>query len=219
MVYCSPTSLIVGTILLTAENLSCIKQDRLLFSQLNFSVSAGNGLYIKGENGAGKTSLLRILTGLSQPAEGSVLWQQKDITSDFEEYATNLVYLGHKLGLNGNLSAIDNLVFWNTVNSIDDTTDLYELLSLLGLAGLEDMPVNRLSAGQQRRVSLARLWLKPAALWILDEPFNALDVQAVELLIDKIKSHITGGGSLVITSHLDMVTRLNCDVLHMEYNI
>lgn len=219
MVYCSATSFTMGITLLTAENLSCIKQDRLLFSQLNFSISAGSGLYIKGENGAGKTSLLRILTGLSQPAEGRVLWKKNDISKDFEEYATNLIYLGHKLGLNGNLSAIDNLVFWNTLNSIEATTDLYELLSVLGLAGLEDMPVSRLSAGQQRRVSLARLWLKPASLWILDEPFNALDVQAVELLIEKIKSHICAGGALIITSHLDMVARLECDVLHLEYNI
>ena len=169
---------------LCASGLTCIKRDRVLFDDFSLNLNAGELVYLRGPNGAGKTSLLRILTGLSSPEHGDVTFDGVNINSNPSLYYKNLIYLGHKSALNGALSAIDNLRFWlaqhgiqnkdlTQASNIDNT--IYRALENLGLVGLEDVPVRFLSAGQQRRVALSRLWLKPAAVWILDEPFTALD--------------------------------------------
>ena len=166
------------------------------------AVNAGELLYIRGPNGAGKTSLLRILTGLSTPDSGAVLFNGENIADSSLSYLSRLLYLGHKSGSNGSLSALDNLRFWLAQHKVKcDESQLLEVLARIGLVGLEDVPVRFLSAGQQRRVALSRLWLKPAEVWILDEPFTALDVKGIGLLEGMMKSHVERGGIVITTSH------------------
>lgn len=207
--------------ILTALDLSCIKRDRLLFEKVNLSVNAGELLYIKGPNGAGKTSLLRILVGLSEAASGEVCFADAPLSQLRDEFNSQLVYFGHKPGLNQTLSAMENLHFWCQQHSVaNNPTQLHTLLDLLGLVGLEDVPVGNLSAGQQRRVALARLWLKTQAkLWVLDEPFTALDVQGISLLKQCITEHLNRQGAIIMTSH--QALELNCPTqeLELEYLI
>lgn len=188
--------------MLEACGLTCSKRDRTLFEGLSLVVNTGELLYLRGPNGAGKTSLLRILTGLSAPDSGAVLYNGVNISEDKTGYYRDLFYLGHKSGTNGSLSALDNLSFWLAQHSISmQENALYDVLAKVGLVGLEDVPVRYLSAGQQRRVALSRLWLKPAKVWILDEPFTALDVKGVHLLETSMKEHVRRGGLIITTSH------------------
>jgi len=187
---------------LSASQLTCIKRDRVLFKALSLQVSKGDLLYLRGPNGAGKTSLLRILTGLSLPEEGDVVFDGVSIFSSHSNYTEKLVYLGHKSALNPALSAVENLHFWAAQHRVSiKTANLYEVLDTLGLVGLEEVPVKFLSAGQQRRVALSRLWLKTAELWVLDEPFTALDVEGVSLLEKLFANHCAAGGMIITTSH------------------
>lgn len=202
-----------------AENLQCIKQDRELFSDLSFEVKSGEALHITGENGAGKTSLLRILAGVSQAQSGCIKWNDEALRDCPEQYHRALLYLGHKLALNTALSPVENLQFWSSLQQLSAQSDFHHILGQLGLAGLEDMPVAHLSAGQQRRVSLARLWLKPCQLLILDEPFNALDVQSRQLLESKLKQHLDNGGMLILTSHWQLSEAFNARELFLPYHI
>lgn len=188
--------------MLEACSVTCSKRDRVLFENLSLGVKAGDLLYLRGPNGAGKTSLLRILTGLSVPDTGSVKFAGKDIKAYPSEYYQQLLYLGHKSGTNGSLSALDNLQFWLAQHGVQNNREmLYDVLTKVGLVGLEDVPVRFLSAGQQRRVALARLWLKRAQVWILDEPFTALDVKGVAMLENAMKAHVETGGVVITTSH------------------
>ena len=188
--------------MLEACGLTCSKRDRTLFEGLSLVVNAGELLYLRGPNGAGKTSLLRILTGLSAPESGAVSYNGMDIAEDKTDYYRDLFYLGHKSGTNGSLSALDNLSFWLAQHSTSVQENvLYDVLAKVGLVGLEDVPVRYLSAGQQRRVALSRLWLKPAKVWVLDEPFTALDVKGVHLLETSMKEHVSRGGLIITTSH------------------
>ena len=188
--------------MLEACGLTCSKRDRTLFEGLSLVVNTGELLYLRGPNGAGKTSLLRILTGLSTPESGAVLYNGMDIAEDKTGYYRDLFYLGHKSGTNGSLSALDNLSFWLAQHStLVQENVLYDVLAKVGLVGLEDVPVRYLSAGQQRRVALSRLWLKPAKVWVLDEPFTALDVKGVHLLETSMKEHVSRGGLIITTSH------------------
>ncbi|MCF2948468.1 cytochrome c biogenesis heme-transporting ATPase CcmA [Paraglaciecola aquimarina] len=206
---------------LSTQNLSVIKRDRLLFDQVNLSVDSGSLLYVKGPNGAGKTSLLRVLTGLVEPESGIVFYQDKKIQKCGEDYATNLVYFGHKLGVSGSLSAVENLQYWCDSHQVKvDTNTIYQTLEKLNLVGLEDIPVASLSAGQQRRTALARLWLKAdAKLWILDEPFTALDVQGINVLSDKLIDYLSKGGAVIITSHQLLELDYPTQELTLEYRI
>jgi heme exporter protein A len=189
-------------VVLEACGLTCSKRDRTLFEGLSLVVNTGELLYLRGPNGAGKTSLLRILTGLSTPESGAVSYNGMDIAEDKTDYYRDLFYLGHKSGTNGSLSALDNLSFWLAQHSTSvQHNGLYDVLAKVGLVGLEDVPVRYLSAGQQRRVALSRLWLKPAKVWVLDEPFTALDVKGVHLLETSMKEHVSRGGLIITTSH------------------
>lgn len=188
--------------MLEARGLTCSKRDRTLFEGLSLAVSAGELLYLRGPNGAGKTSLLHILTGLSSPDLGTVFYKGIDVSKDKSGYYHDLLYLGHKSGTNGSLSALDNLSFWLAQHKVSvPVNTLYDVLEKVGLVGLEDVPVRYLSAGQQRRVALSRLWLKPSKVWILDEPFTALDVKGVHMLETSMKEHVSGGGLIITTSH------------------
>lgn len=202
-----------------ATNLCCIKQDRELFSQLDVDLKAGDVIHVLGENGSGKTSLLRILAGVSQSQGGDIFWNEQSVSDFREEFNRDLLYLGHKLALNVALSAIENLEFWTQIQGLTGFRDYYQVLGQLGLAGLEDMPVAHLSAGQQRRVSLSRIWLKTCKLLILDEPFNALDKQSRGVLEAKLKQHTHRGGILILTSHWQLPPDFQAKELFLEYNI
>ena len=205
--------------MLEARGLTCSKRDRTLFEGLSLAVSAGELLYLRGPNGAGKTSLLRILTGLSSPDLGTVFYQGIDVSKDKSGYYHDLLYLGHKSGTNGSLSALDNLSFWLAQHKVSvPVNTLYDVLEKVGLVGLEDVPVRYLSAGQQRRVSLAKLWLnKTAKLWVLDAPFTALDVQVVAFLEQHINGFLDEGGAVIMTSHQSASLAARAKNFTLEY--
>ena len=192
--------------LLQVNNLSCVREDRTLFEHLSFSVAPGDLVQIEGPNGVGKTSLLRLLTGLSQPFAGEVCWNGENIRHCRDEYHANLLYLGHQPGVKAALTPFENLKFYQQLHHPQQTeTDLWQILARVGLAGFEENPTGQLSAGQQRRVALARLWLsqKPA-LWILDEPFTAIDKQGVKVLAQLFLAPAARGGMVILTTHQDL---------------
>ena len=186
--------------LLSARQLSCIRQDRVLFEQLDLQLFAGEVLQVAGKNGAGKSSLLRILAGLAEPEDGEIFFKERPLAQSGEDYAEELCFIGHLAGVQPQLTALENLTFWRACFALKPADD-WALLAQLGLAGLEDIPCQQLSAGQQRRVSLARLWLTDANIWILDEPFTALDQSAIALLTQRIAQHCQQGGAVLLTSH------------------
>lgn len=173
----------------------------MLFEQLDLNIAAGQLLQIAGKNGAGKSSLLRILAGLAQPEEGQLYFRQAVLREVSSEYAANLCYIGHHSGVHEQLTARENIRFWHAATDERQPLDDYALLGQLGLAGLEDVPCRMLSAGQQRRVSLARLWFTRRQLWILDEPFTALDQAAIAMLQQHFLAHLQQGGAIVLTTH------------------
>lgn len=183
---------------LTASNLCCVRQDRILFEAVNLQLTAGQLLHIAGKNGAGKSSLLRILAGLAQPDDGEVLWHHLPLQQS--NFPQDLCFIGHLSGIQPQLTALEHLEFWQAAFGLA-STDGYQVLATLGLAGLEDIPCQLLSAGQQRRVSLARLWLTKRPIWILDEPFTALDQSAILLLQQKFTEHLASGGAIILTTH------------------
>lgn len=188
--------------MLTATALSCVRGERLLFAGLDLALKPGEWLHVQGENGAGKTSLLRILAGLSPPAAGEVRWQGEPIRTLAEEYRRHLLFLGHHGAVKEELTPLENLSFAAELDGAAlSEAEALAALSRFGLRGREDLAVRFLSAGQKRRVLLARLAVRKATLWILDEPFTALDVKAVELLSNLIVEHVGGGGICILTSH------------------
>ncbi|EFM1902542.1 cytochrome c biogenesis heme-transporting ATPase CcmA [Escherichia coli] len=184
--------------MLEARELLCERDERTLFSGLSFTLNAGEWVQITGSNGAGKTTLLRLLTGLSRPDAGEVLWQGQPLHQVRDSYHQNLLWIGHQPGIKTRLTALENLHFYHRDG---DTAQCLEALAQAGLAGFEDIPVNQLSAGQQRRVALARLWLTRATLWILDEPFTAIDVNGVDRLTQRMAQHTEQGGIVFLTTH------------------
>ncbi|KKO47871.1 cytochrome C biogenesis protein CcmA [Arsukibacterium sp. MJ3] len=186
--------------LLQGTDLSCIRQDRLLFADLSLQLYPGQLLHVMGKNGAGKSSLLRILAGLAQPDDGQLYYQAKLLQHSLPVYCGNLCYIGHHSGIHEQLTALENLAFWRAASGLKLADD-WAVLAQLGLAGLEDVPCRMLSAGQQRRVSLARLWLTPAQIWILDEPFTALDQSAIALLQQQMLHHLSNNGAIILTTH------------------
>ncbi|OWS69361.1 heme ABC exporter ATP-binding protein CcmA [Polynucleobacter aenigmaticus] len=188
--------------ILEARAITCVRGDRELFSRLDLQVSAGECLHIRGENGVGKTSLLRLLTGLAPPESGEVLWNGVPIKKESSEYHSKLLFLGHRDALKEDLTALENLRMYAAIDGIDLTdVEAFSTLWRFGLKGREDLPVNCLSAGQKKRVLMARMMTRRAQVWILDEPFNALDTQAVLELQSLIGQHLEGNGLVVLTSH------------------
>ncbi|RKT51316.1 heme exporter protein A [Azonexus fungiphilus] len=188
--------------MLEAENLECVRGERRLFAGLGFTLSAGELLYLQGRNGAGKTSLLRMLIGLLPPEDGEIRWQGRPIRSQKDDYHGALCYLGHLNAIKEELTPLENLLaaarLGGTTLPEDDAIDALEQV---GLAGREDLACKYLSQGQKRRVALARLVVDRRPLWILDEPFVALDVLAVDWLAGIISGHLQRGGMAVMTTH------------------
>lgn len=182
--------------------LECRRGGRALFSNLTFSIHPGELLHIQGVNGSGKTSLLRILAGLSRADEGKVCWNESDIRDAREEYASRLLYLGHQPAVKDDLTVIENLQVSSRIAGLDPAPDqLKDALEMTGLGKRTALPARVLSQGQRRRLALARLWLDQRPFWVLDEPFTALDVQATALLENRLQSHLAAGGMAVMTTH------------------
>lgn len=186
--------------MLTVTDLACSRGERRLFSGVGFALTAGEWLHVQGENGAGKTSFLRLLVGLSPADAGTIHWRGEPAPSS--EFHRELIYLGHHAAVKEELTPLENLRCAAALDGIalDERAALAALVRL-GLRGREDLPVRVLSAGQKRRVLLARLLTRPATLWVLDEAFNALDSGAVQLLGELIGGHLAAGGMAVLTSH------------------
>jgi heme exporter protein A len=188
--------------MLLISGLECRRGGRALFSNLAFTVKPGELLHIQGENGSGKTSLLRILSGLSRQEEGQVLWNNADIREVREEYAANLLYLGHQPAIKDDLTVAENLTISSRIAGLEPTFSRMEAaLEHVGLARRVNLPARVLSQGQRRRLALARLWLDDRPLWVLDEPFTALDVHATAFLEERLQRHLAGNGMVVLTTH------------------
>ncbi len=186
---------------LEAVALSCERDWRLLFERLDLRITKGEMLQIAGPNGSGKTSLLRLLSGLMQPTAGTVLLNGEPLDSQRGELARNMLWIGHAAGIKGLLSPEENLSWLCALHQPASRGAIWQALEAVGLRGFEDVPCHTLSAGQQRRVGLARLYLSAPPLWILDEPFTALDKHGVAQLERHLARHCEQGGMVVLTTH------------------
>ncbi len=190
--------------MLESIELECVRGDRTLFTNLSFSVTAGDLLHVRGANGSGKTSLLRMLTGLMLPAEGQIQWNGENIRKLRDEYQQDMLYIGHLPGIKGDLTALENLRINSAFNGLEiSEEEAWNALGQIGLKGREDLPARALSQGQGRRVALARMLVSKAKLWILDEPFVALDTRAVTMLQTVLAHHLSRQGMIVLTTHQD----------------
>jgi len=185
---------------LEATGLECIRDDRTLFSDLEFTLNPGEALILEGRNGSGKTSLLRILCGIRLPDAGSVRWCGTDITRLGPDYHEHTAYVGHRDGIKLDLTPLENLAVARALGTPGETSPT-AALEQVELYGYEDVLTRNLSAGQQRRLALARLLVTDSLLWILDEPFTSLDRRGIALVESLLEQHTGKGGLLAVTSH------------------
>ncbi|MGF1614276.1 MAG: cytochrome c biogenesis heme-transporting ATPase CcmA [Gammaproteobacteria bacterium] len=186
---------------LAADDLACERSDRVLFSGLKLEVREGEALQVHGPNGSGKTSLLRILCGLVLPSAGTVRWRGVDILTDPLGYRAEILYIGHHSGVKLELSPLENLKVAQALAAQPNGVTPLHALERFGLAGFEDTPARALSAGQRRRIALARLLTNQARIWVLDEPFTALDRAGVKTMESIIHAKLRAGGLLIVTTH------------------
>ena len=192
--------------MLQARQIECVRGNRRLFRDLSFRLEANQALRVGGENGSGKTSLLRMVAGLAPLETGEILWNDRRIGVSGDDYRRDLAFLGHADGLKDDLTPIENLCYALALGGmIVGNAALRKALAELGLAGVADLPVKLLSQGQKRRVALARLWFsteKP--LWVLDEPFAALDTASVRRTEAAVLAHLRSGGMVLFTTHQEV---------------
>lgn len=187
--------------LLAVHQLSCERDERILFSHLDFEIHSGEILQLEGPNGVGKTSLMRLLAGLLPHSVGEVYWQGKPIQDEREEFLQSMLFIGHLSGIKADLTPLENLSWFAALEGLNDELLLEQALQQVGLQGYEDHPCQQLSAGQKRRVALARLLFTQRPLWLLDEPFTALDKDGVAAMESLLLSHVNQGGAVILTSH------------------
>jgi heme exporter protein A len=192
--------------MLEASEVACVRGERKLFGDVTFSLDKGTLLRIAGANGSGKTSLLRILCGLALPAGGDVRWQGESIRALREEYHRQLIYIGHAPAVKDELTGRENLAVSCALGGVPaDDASVRAALDRVGLSRYADLPARHLSQGQRRRVALARLAAGGTTpLWILDEPFTALDTVAVGVVQQMLAEHLERGGIAVLTSHQEV---------------
>ena len=199
---------------LVVTGLSCSRDERLLFTGLSFSVRPGQVLLLEGSNGSGKTSLLRILCGLRDADAGQCQWDGQAIPAD--SYMADMAYIGHSDGSKKELTVLENLRFALALHA-PGAYAIEQALQTVQLAGFDDNPVQTLSAGQKRRLSLARLLITRNRLWILDEPFTSLDKQGIKLIESLIIAHTQRGGMVILTSHQDLsLSHLDLQRIHLD---
>lgn len=203
---------------LRLESITCVRGDRTLFEELNLEIKPGSILRISGDNGSGKSSLLRILCGLLTPHAGKVFWGSDPITEDRDQFHGELIYLGHILALKADFSAIENLMSLALLGGQSISNE--EAMNALREAGLDRQAhrfIRTLSQGQKQRIALSRLLLpQPKSIWILDEPFNALDRDANRALQNLLINHVNRGGIVALSSHQDLQIDDNARVIRLE---
>lgn len=198
------TAIEPGTAMLAANELFCERDDRILFQRLSFAVAEGQVLQVRGSNGSGKTTLLRIVCGLNDSYEGDLTWYGAPLAEQVEHFRHELLYIGHRVGVNKVLTPLENLRWTCGLSARVDDDAILQALAAMGLRGFEYSQCFTLSAGQQQRVSLARLLLSPARLWILDEPFTTLDKHGVAQLEFLLAEHAAKGGAVLVTTHHEL---------------
>ena len=189
--------------LLETRDLSCSRNDRLLFEHLDFALEAGQMLVVEGPNGCGKTSLLRILTGLRLADSGELLWRGEQIDRVAGDYFEQVAYVGHHDGVKHELSCLENLRLARAMGAPSEV-DLDDVLEQVNLYAYGETEVGSLSAGQKRRLALARLLATRSMLWILDEPFTSLDKASMSMFESLFERHLEADGLIVMTSHHDI---------------
>jgi len=198
--------------LLEATGLTCHRGERTLFSDLSLTVGTGDVVEVHGPNGAGKTTLLRVLAGLTLPTEGRVQWEGREVTGgarvDSERFRAELCFIGHSNGVKSELTPLENLRVWQALYETPSDDVLLDALDQTGLGGFDDVLALTLSAGQRRRVALARLLVTGARLWVLDEPLTSLDRDGIDWVESRIAHHAEGGGAVVYTSHQPATVRV-----------
>ncbi len=188
--------------MLGVNDLSCVKGPRTLFSGISFLVQPGEMLHVQGPNGCGKTSLLRMLCGLSAPEQGEILWQNRSLRSERDTFLAAVAYLGHQNAIKDELTAVENLrIAAALIHQPISEAEACRGLEAMGLAGKEDLQTKVLSQGQRRRVALTRLLVSKSPLWLLDEPLAALDTVGVALVEKMLDQHLAQGGMAVVTTH------------------
>jgi heme exporter protein A len=185
----------------SANALTCLRNDVVLFSDLGFRLDGGEILQIQGPNGSGKTSLLRILCGLVMPDDGEILWDGKNIHDHRHDYFKEMSYIGHVNGIKMELTALENLAIAGALSVTEKNISPHKALEKMGLAEYENTPAQKLSSGQRRRLALARLLVTDTRLWILDEPLTALDDYGRQLMRDMISAHAANNGITVLATH------------------
>ena len=185
----------------SASALTCIRNDVMLFNGLEFRLGGGEILQIQGPNGSGKTSLLRILSGLALPDAGEIYWNDKNIHEHRQDYFQEMSYIGHVNGIKMELTALENLAVTMALAVTNQDISLTEILAKMGLAGYASTLARKLSSGQRRRLALARLLISKTRLWILDEPLTSLDDYGRVLMRDMIMAHAAAGGITVLATH------------------
>lgn len=198
--------------MLACENLACVRGDKTIFQGLGFCLQEEGLLLLKGPNGAGKTTLIRVLAGLLPASSGTILWDGKPAAGN-DGFRREVMYIGHKSGVKMDCTVRENLMFWGRL--FDTEMLIPAALTFYDLKGFADVPAGELSAGWQRRVALARLIVAPCKLWLLDEPTNFLDDDAVVLTSSLIESRVKQGGVVVIASHI-MTSAIAAHTLFMK---
>ena len=188
---------------LSADNLTLIRGERCLFEDLSFALDSGGLLILEGRNGCGKTSLIRAISGMLSLEEGTIYWDDVPVDKQRQTFHGNLVWLAHRTGLKGDLTLVENLGFERSLRA-HSNRDPEEVYERLGIARLKKLVLRSLSAGQQRRVSLARMLLADVPLWFMDEPFTNLDREGRALVMELVEEHCSKGGMCVMAAHQDV---------------